>query len=106
MSSWGGVTFTVLSSGARRRQGAQISITHVPWSDTNVVSHGGRLPKRRHYEILITSEADYLSLEGQEGDTGTLDGPEGTVSAKLDKLESIEDFPDGKVRASSDWILL
>ena len=65
-------SFIVLITGAGRTTEADMTATHIPGSDLNVIDIGGRLNSTISYDLYFTSASRYNSLATWVGASGAL----------------------------------
>lgn len=98
-------SFDALIEGRSRKTESEVSVRHIPASDTDYVDLGGR--KSTTIKLSLLLDSDVLGdLEGLVGSQGTLTCLEGALTAVLQDVDGGEWWPTGHQRVSASFLVI
>lgn len=104
--SFNGVSINIRAEPLSKRDTAQYTLEHIPYSDNSVLDAGGRQAPPLSVELYFDTAAAYEAFRGQVDNTGSLVYIDGTVTAYLASLERTRRWPNGATEARAEFIIL
>lgn len=109
MSSFGGVSFTVMSDSFSETTPSRVTVRAFPGGNNWAISLAGQSPVERSLPCMFNTRADYVNLVLLRGTQNTLNvdfWDPNSVSAVLTQVSASAMASSGQVLATAEFVLV
>lgn len=105
MATFGGLTFVLIATKPGFSQQGTVSVRHIPGGNTSYVDVAGRELPSMSGRVHLTTLADFTTLRGLVGTSGTLVYSEGSFAAVLIGVSRDRVMPSGRQIVDVEFVL-